>query len=29
VWHRRSQQDNAHLWLRETLVRAADKAFSA
>lgn len=29
VWHRRSQQDNAHLWLRETLVRAAAKAFSA
>lgn len=29
VWHRRSQQDNAHLWLRETLVRAAAKAFSS
>jgi DNA-binding transcriptional LysR family regulator len=29
VWHRRSQQNSAHLWLRETLVRTADKAFSA
>jgi len=29
VWHRRSQQSSAHLWLRETLVRAADKAFSS
>jgi DNA-binding transcriptional LysR family regulator len=29
VWHRRSQQSSAHLWLRETLVRAADKAFAA
>lgn len=29
VWHRRSQQNSAHLWLRETLVRAADKAFAA
>ncbi|MDO9359044.1 MAG: LysR family transcriptional regulator [Polaromonas sp.] len=29
VWHRRSQQNSAHIWLRETLVRAADKAFSS
>jgi DNA-binding transcriptional LysR family regulator len=29
VWHRRSQQSSAHLWLRETLARAADKAFAA
>jgi DNA-binding transcriptional LysR family regulator len=29
VWHRRSQQNSAHLWLRETLVRTADKAFLA
>ena len=27
VWHRRSQQRSAHLWLRQALVRAADKAF--
>ena len=29
VWHRRSQQRSAHAWLRQALVRAADKAFSA
>ena len=29
VWHRRSQQRSAHIWLRQTLERAADKAFSA
>ena len=29
VWHRRSQQRSAHVWLRQVLVRAADKAFSA
>lgn len=29
VWHRRSQQSSAHLWLREALVRAAAQAFSA
>ncbi len=28
VWHRRSQQHGAHVWLRQALVRAADKAFS-
>lgn len=29
VWHRRSQQHGAHVWLRQALVRAADKAFSS
>lgn len=29
VWHRRSQQNSAHLWLREALVRAAAQAFTA
>jgi DNA-binding transcriptional LysR family regulator len=29
VWHRRSQQRSAHIWLRQALERAADKAFSA
>ncbi|WP_372828614.1 LysR family transcriptional regulator [Polaromonas sp.] len=29
VWHRRSQQRSAHVWLRQALERAADKAFSA
>jgi DNA-binding transcriptional LysR family regulator len=29
VWHRRSQQRSAHLWLRQAVVRAADRAFSA
>lgn len=28
VWHRRSQQLSAHAWLRQALVRAADKAFA-
>ena len=28
VWHRRSQQRSAHIWLRQALERAADKAFS-
>jgi DNA-binding transcriptional LysR family regulator len=28
VWHRRSQQRSAHMWLRQAVVRAADKAFS-
>jgi DNA-binding transcriptional LysR family regulator len=28
VWHRRSQQHGAHVWLRQALVRSADKAFS-
>lgn len=29
VWHRRSQQRSAHIWLRRTLERAADKAFTS
>lgn len=29
LWHRRSQQHGAHVWLRQAIVRAADKAFSA
>lgn len=29
VWHRRSQQSSAHLWLREALLRAAAQAFAA
>ncbi len=29
VWHRRSQQHDAHVWLRQALVRAAAKAFSS
>jgi DNA-binding transcriptional LysR family regulator len=29
VWHRRSQQRSAHMWLRLAVARAADKAFSA
>jgi DNA-binding transcriptional LysR family regulator len=29
VWHRRSQQRSAHMWLRQAVARAADKAFSA
>ena len=29
VWHRRSQQRSAHVWLRQALVRAAGQAFSA
>ncbi len=28
VWHRRSQQSSAHMWLRQAVVRAADKAFA-
>lgn len=28
VWHRRSRQRSAHMWLRQAVVRAADKAFS-
>lgn len=28
VWHRRSQQRAAHVWLREAILRSADKAFS-
>jgi DNA-binding transcriptional LysR family regulator len=28
VWHRRSQQRSAHAWLRQAVVRAADRAFS-
>lgn len=29
LWHRRSQQRGAHVWLRQAVVRAANKAFSA
>lgn len=29
LWHRRSEQLSAHMWLREAVVRAAKKAFSA
>lgn len=29
VWHRRSQQRSAHVWLRQAVLRAADRAFSA
>jgi DNA-binding transcriptional LysR family regulator len=29
VWHRRSQQSSGHLWLRQAVVRAAQKSFSA
>ncbi len=29
LWHRRSQQRSAHVWLRQAVVRAAEKAFSA
>ena len=28
VWHRRAQQHSGHVWLRQALLRAADKAFS-
>lgn len=28
VWHRRSQQRSAHMWLRQAVLRAADRAFS-
>jgi DNA-binding transcriptional LysR family regulator len=27
VWHRRSQQRSSHVWLRDAVLRAADKAF--
>ncbi len=29
VWHRRSQQRSAHAWLRQAVVAAAERAFSA
>ena len=29
VWHRRAQQHSGHVWLRQALVRAADKALSS
>ena len=29
LWHRRSQQRSAHAWLRQAVVRSAEKAFSA
>ena len=29
VWHRRAQQHSGHVWLRQALMRAADKAFSS
>ena len=28
LWHRRSQQRSAHVWLRQAVVRAADRAFA-
>ena len=28
LWHRRSQQRSAHVWLRQSVVRAANKAFA-
>ena len=28
VWHRRSEQRSAHLWLRQAIMRAAEKAFT-
>jgi DNA-binding transcriptional LysR family regulator len=28
LWHRRSQQRSAHIWLRQAVLRAAEKAFS-
>ena len=28
LWHRRSQQRSAHVWLRQAVVRAADQAFA-
>ncbi|CAN5399963.1 LysR family transcriptional regulator [soil metagenome] len=28
LWHRRSDQRSAHVWLRQAVVRAAEKAFS-
>jgi DNA-binding transcriptional LysR family regulator len=29
LWHRRSEQQSAHVWLRQAVVRAAEKAFSS
>ena len=29
LWHRRSQQRSAHVWLRQAVVRAANQAFTA
>jgi len=29
LWHRRQQQQSAHQWLRKTVARAAERAFSA
>ncbi len=29
LWHRRSQQRSAHVWLRQAVVRAAGRAFAA
>ncbi|MES2974632.1 MAG: LysR family transcriptional regulator [Pseudomonadota bacterium] len=29
LWHRRQQQQSAHQWLRRTVARAAERAFSA
>ena len=29
LWHRRSQQRSAHVWLRQSVVRAANKAFAS
>ncbi len=29
LWHRRQQQQSAHQWLRQTVARAAERAFSA
>ncbi|MEY3872050.1 MAG: hypothetical protein RLZZ296_1045, partial [Pseudomonadota bacterium] len=29
VWHRRSQQNSSHLWLRQAVMRAAKQSFSA
>jgi DNA-binding transcriptional LysR family regulator len=28
LWHRRSQERSAHVWLRQAVVRAADRAFA-
>jgi DNA-binding transcriptional LysR family regulator len=29
VWHRRSERRSAHAWLRQAVVAAAERAFSA
>ena len=29
LWHRRSEQRSAHLWLRQAVIQAAEKAFSS